>query len=295
MPMGILAPARRVAPGRLVVDHGCVYFAYVDETGTDARSPAMVMAGIVVNGERLTRTQDDLSEITATLDGITTGHLKELKSKTLFAGSGAWGGVPGPERRKVVSNLCGWLCDRKHDLALAAIGKERLAAHAPAAPELANIWQAGACHIALQLQRAHQSKSGNKGRTVLVFDDNKWETANFSDLVYSPPAWTDDYYHRPQQKPPLYEMIDTPFAVKSHHVGLVQVADIFAAIFRRYAELTEFARPEKYPGELAHYQEWVSVLSPRLLGRAHRWPRRPKSACARWYCSVAPTSLLALD
>ena len=29
-------------------------------------------------------------------------------------------------------------------------------------------------------------------RTVLVFDDNSREAANFSDLVYAPPAWTDD-------------------------------------------------------------------------------------------------------
>jgi hypothetical protein len=255
----------------------------------------MVMVGIVVNGERLARTQDDLSGIFSTLGGITTGYLKELKSKTLLSGTGVWSGVPGEQRRKVVSDLCGWLCDRKHDLALAAIDHERLLAQPPAAVEIASIWQAGACHIALQIQRAHQSKSGSKGRTVLVFDDNKHETANFSDLIYSPPPWTDSYYDRPKKKPPLFEMIDTPFAVKSHHVGLVQVADVYAAIFRRYAQLAEFDLPEKYSGEFEHYREWTEILAPRLLGRAHRWPKRSKSDCAQWYSSVAPASLVDLN
>jgi len=272
-----------------------VYFAYVDETGLDATSPVMVMVGIIVNGERLARTQDDLSGIFSTLGGITTGYLKELKSKTLLSGTGVWGGVPGEKRRKVVSDLCSWLCDRKHDLALAAIDKQRFSAQPPDDAQLANIWQAGACHIALQLQRAHQSKGGSKGRTVLVFDDNKQETANFSDLIYSPPPWTDSYYDRPKKKPPLFEMIDTPFAVKSHQVGLVQVADVFAAIFRRYAQLAEYNLPEKYSGEIEHYREWAEVLAIRLLGRAHRWPKRSRSDCAQWYNSVAPASLVALE
>jgi hypothetical protein len=271
-----------------------VYFAYVDETGTDSASPAMIMVGIVVNDERLARTQDELSTIFSSLGGITTGHLKELKSKTLFSGSGVWGGVPGEKRRDVTSNLCSWLCDRKHDLALAAIDKQRMIAQPPTATELDRIWQAGAFHIALQLQRAHQSKSGNKGRTVLVFDDNKQETANFSDLVFSPPQWTDDYYDRPKRRPPLDKMIDTPFAVKSHQVGLVQVADVFAAIFRRYAELTDFGQAEKYVNELAHYTQWVQTLETRLLGRANRWPTRTKSDCAKWYRSIAPPSLVDL-
>jgi hypothetical protein len=271
-----------------------MYFAYVDETGLEGTSPLVVMVGVVANGERLARTQDELGGIFSELEAMTGGKLKELKSKNLFSGSGIWGAVPGQERRRAISSLCEWLCDRKHDLALAAIDKERLAAQPPGCQELSNIWQAAACHIALQLQRAHQSKSGSKGRTVLVFDDNKQETANFSDLIYSPPLWTDSYYNRPKKKSAFFEMIDTPFAVKSHQVGLVQVADVFAGILRRYAQLAEYNQQEKYPGELEHFAEWAGVLATRLVPSAHRWPKRSNSACAQWYSSIAPTSLVAL-
>jgi hypothetical protein len=271
-----------------------VYFAYVDETGTDGSSPLTVMAGIVTNGERLGRTQMELDAILTNLGGVATGYLDELKSRHLLAGSGAWKGVPGETRRNVISNLCGWLCDRKHDLALAAVDVQRFEAETFHRSELSNPWQATAWHIALQLQRAHQSKKGNKGRTVLVFDDNKREAANFSELAYSPPTWSDDFYDRKKRQPALDQIIDTPFVVKSHHVGLVQIADVFASIFRRYSELTDYELAEKYQGERAHFEDWVTMLSSRLISRSHRWPQRSKSECAGWYNSVAPRSLLAL-
>lgn len=271
-----------------------MYFTYVDETGLDNANPVVVMTGIIVNDERLGRTQDELSAILSTLRGITTGHLKELKSRHLLPGTGAWKGVAGSTRRNIVSNICQWLCDRKHNLALSAIDKGRLNEVPGPSADPINAWQAGALHVALQLQRAHQSMEGRKGRTVLVFDDNKQQIANFSDLIYDPPLWTEDYYGRHKKDSPLSMVIDTPFAVKSHQVGLVQVADIFSAVFRHYAELRDYGMPEGYRGELQHYEEWVRMLSPRLLKNAHRWPQRSKSECAQWYRELAPHSLLSI-
>jgi len=271
-----------------------VYFAYVDETGIDGVSPLMVMVGVVVNDERLNRTQGDFAAIFENLGELVIGTLKELKSSDMLAGSGAWRKVDGQKRRNVITNLCEWLCTRKHDLALAAIEHQAHAASAPGTPVLNDVWLAGASHIALQLQRAHQTKAGNKGRTVLVFDDNKRGLSDIADLVYDPPAWTDDYYDRQKKAPALDRLVDTPFAVKSHHVGLVQVADIFAAIFRRHSELADYALKEKYACEQAHVAEWVEQLTPRLLGKQHRWAARTNSDCSAWYSAIAPTTLKAL-
>lgn len=271
-----------------------MYFAYVDETGIDGESPVMVMAGIVADSGRVGRTRAELEGILGNLGEVASGYMSELKSRHLFAGTGAWKNVPGETRRNVVSNLCGWLCDRKHDLALAAIDHQRFEDNPYQRQDLPNPWQAGAWHLALQVQRAHQSKPKNKGRTVLVFDDNKREAANLSDLVYEPPQWSDDFYERKNKQQQLDQIVDTPFVVKSHQVGLVQIADVFASIFRRYAELCDYGQAERYEGEGGHLTEWVEMLSPRLLGRAHRWPQRSKSQCANWYRSVAPPALVAL-
>ena len=82
--------------------------------------------------------------------------------------------------------------------------------------------------------------------------------------------------------------------MKSHHVGLVQVADVFAAIFRRHSELADYGLEEKYAGERAHVAEWVEQLTPRLLGKAHRWAARTNSDCSTWYSAIAPATLKAL-
>lgn len=210
----------------------CMYFAYIDETGIDGKSPLVVMTGILVNDERLTRTQGEFSAIFSNLGDLVTGNLKELKAADLFAGKGVWRHVEGEKRRNVVGNLCEWVGTRKHEVALAAIHHDTFNANQPSVPALQDVWQASACHIALQLQKRNQKMKGSKGRTVLVFDDNKRGLAEIADLVYDPPAWTDTFYEKPKKKPQFDQLIDTPFAVKSHHVGLVQVADVYAWIFR---------------------------------------------------------------
>lgn len=70
--------------------------------------------------------------------------------------------------------------------------------------------------------------------------------------------------------------------MKSHHVGLVQIADLYAAIwlFRRYAELTDHSDAERYPGETRHIVEWVELLAPRLVAKGSRWPVRSPSPSA---------------
>lgn len=116
----------------------------------------------------------------------------------------------------------------------------------------------------------------------------------FVDLIASPPEWTDDYYGRQRRAPRLDQLIDTPFAVQSHQVGLIQVADIFAAVLRRHAELEDFGHKERYKGEMEHVAAWAGQVAPRLLPLASRWPRRTQSPCADWYSRLAPPSLKKL-
>jgi len=65
-----------------------VYFSYVDETGIDGVSPLMVMVGIVVNDERLDRTQGEFAVISENLGELVSGT---LKSSDMLAGSGPGG------------------------------------------------------------------------------------------------------------------------------------------------------------------------------------------------------------
>jgi hypothetical protein len=265
---------------------------YVDETGTDGKSPVIVMAGIVADGRRLHRTQADFAEVFAKLGEMSLKTLRELKSVDLFRGNGVWRGVDGEVRHQVISELCDWLCDRKHQIALAAIDRERFRSE----PLQAGLddWMTAALHIALQVQRAHQVLPKNKGATFLVFDEHQQHEDQLAELLFDPPSWTDGYYGLGKKQSRFDQVIDTAFYARSHHVGLVQVADLFAFLFRRFSELIDYGLKEEFPGEIDRISEWAHQISTRLLPSADRWPQRTKDDTARWYVSVAPKSLVGL-
>lgn len=271
-----------------------MYFCYGDESGNDNVSPALVMVGIVVDATKLRRTQEEFDEIFSSLCEVTGRPLKELKSSDLLPGKNAWNSVDGVVRRNVVTNLCDWVGVRSHKIALSALDRARHSASKPGCSQLQDEWQAAATHVVLQLQRHGLSKPKGKGRTVIAFDNNPRGLALLSDLVYEPPAWVEKFYERGKKEPALSQIIDTPFAVQSHHVGLVQVADLFAGLLRHYTELEDYGWSEKFSGERDQYREWVDLLRPSLLGNAHRWGKGNKSEAATWYRELAPASLLAL-
>lgn len=266
---------------------------YVDETGTDGRSPLFVMVGVVADSQRLRRTQLEFENTFAALRDTTAREIPELKSKELYRGNGPWNGVPGETRHAIITDFCAWLCRRKHSLALAAIDCSRFN-DSPLNTDL-DIWMTGALHIALQLQKAHQSLPGSKGSTFLVFDEHQRHATQLPSLLFDPPSWTDDFYERKPRDSRLDQIIDTAFYAKSHHVGLVQLADLFSFIFRRYAELADYGESEEYEGEAARLKGWSKTIGSRLLPRSSRWPKKGSDAVATWLRASAPPSLLSLS
>jgi hypothetical protein len=220
--------------------------------------------------------------------------LRELKGSRIFYGHGGWRQVDPEIRKDIFHQFCGWLADRKHLLALSAIDVARFGKDlTPDYPdELKDLWLAEAVHVALQLQRFHQSIKKNKGHTVLIFDENKIKADKLNAVLFAPPQWTEPYYDKKRTKQPLDQIIDSAFFTKSHHAGLAQVADLFAFVFRRYAELTEYGADLVYGGELADIEEIVRRLVPHLIPKSHRWPRHPKNECVTVFVNLAPAALV---
>ncbi|GIX16209.1 MAG: hypothetical protein KatS3mg119_0395 [Rhodothalassiaceae bacterium] len=269
---------------------------YVDESGNNSEDPCLVMVGVLVDSYRLNRTREEFAEIFDDIQRLFEKNLRELKGSKMFFGRDRWRNVNPEDRKRIVGHLCKWISDRKHYLVLSAIDRSKLnrdnTANVP--EQCRDEWLAGGLHIALQIQKAHQKKSKNKGHTFLIFDDNKMKADNLSELLWQPPEWTDDYYDRKKKQIRLDQIVDTTFTIKSHHAGLVQVADLFAFIFRRYAEMKDFGMPEGWAGEQALIGKYVEALSSRLLARVCRWPKRPNGASSRWFNSIAPASLMSL-
>lgn len=269
-----------------------MYFCFCDETGTGDGGAHLIVAGIVADANRYSRTREEFKELFDRCSSAAKDGLRELKSSELSRGKGKWFSVPRHERNGIISELVEWTTTRKHRIALAAINVE-VAAATPAPDDIPDDnWLRAGLHVALQVQRSHQGKSGNKGRTLLFFDEHP-RLADLSGLLLEPPLSTDAYYGRRKKQAVLSEVLDTSVAVKSHHFGLIQVADLYAYIFRRYCELVAGAS-ETWEGETATVTEWTHALAPRLLDAADRWPARTTSPLAKWYRAVAPRPLLDL-
>ncbi len=269
---------------------------YVDESGNDAQGPCLVMVGIVVDATRLNRTQQEFDKEFDSVQQLFQENLRELKGSKIIFGRDRWRNVDPDKRKRIVQFFCDWLVKRKHYLAISAIDREKFAQSGPAS--FAEIkhdpWLVAALHIALQLQKHHQGKKSNKGHTFLIFDENKKMADDLAELLFKPPGWTDTYYGRAKGQGQLDQLIDSAFTVKSHHAGLVQVADLYAFILHRYAELHDFVAAEEWDGERALIDGYVKTLVSRMLPRSSRWPERRSVPCQKWWGDAAPNSLVAL-
>jgi len=269
---------------------------YVDESGNDKNDPCLVMVGIVVDAYRLNRTREEFKGIFDDIQQQFQESLKELKGAKVIFGRDRWRKVDPETRQRIARFLCNWIVERKHHIVLAAIDREQFKqSDRNRFPEVDDDpWLACSLHIALQLQKNNQGKEKNKGRTFLFIDENKQKADKLSELLFEPPEWTDSYYGRRKNQAHLEQLIDSSFAVKSHHAGLVQVADVYALILRRYAELHEYKRSEEWEGEKSLIDEWSRILATRMLPKATRWPERTDAPCCKWYNDIAPKSLRAL-
>jgi len=267
---------------------------YVDETGTDGNSPLVVFVGVIADVARVHRTRLEFEQLFQKLAILPDKGIRELKGSDLYYGKGPWKGVDGGKRHEVVGQLCGWLADRKHHLALAAIDTQKFDASELKGLTKQKVWVSGAMHIVLQVQKAHQRIEKGKGATFLVFDEQKIEGDKLATLLFRPPSWSDDYYGRREKQLALDQITDTVFYARSDHIGLVQVADVFAFVFRRYSEICDYGKKEGYEGERERLTGWANTLGARLLERSNRWPKRTKSEVAKAFAAIAPRSLIDL-
>src|SRR6266540_2213232 len=94
-----------------------------------------------------------------------------------------------------------------------------------------------------------ESGDRRQRHTFLFYDDNKQKVANLCDLLFSPPNCLGIYYGRGKRQEAFAQIIDTAFAIKSHHSGIVQIADIYAFIIRRYFEINEGGKTQQWDGK----------------------------------------------
>lgn len=271
-------------------------FCYFDESGT-GNEPVAVVAGIVVDSQRMHVTKENWGSLLANLSQLVGRDLDELHTKDFYPGNGPFRVLGGPKRAEYISAIIDWLCERKHDFVLSAVDKAAFSKtlHAGTVPPgLATPWLVGAFHSVLALQRAHQGHAKNKGHTVLVFDHKGQEQGPLTELVLRPPPWSDEYYDRAQKQGPLDQIVDAPHFADSRQIPLLQLADFLAYFLRRFVEIEEKHVAVKYAEEQERVANWIKQLSQRCIGLAHIYPAKGRSNAAEFFFQQCPQSLRKL-
>jgi hypothetical protein len=126
-----------------------------------------------------------------------------------------------------------------------------------------------------------------------------------AEIVMNPPIWTDSFYDYQRvvrkrnlqvtnPEPPLAVLIDVPYFADSRHVGMLQVADLFAYLLRHYAELSAGNTREEYAGELDKVGGWAAKIAALLAPDNFRWKATGGCACSNFFRDIAPNALLQL-
>lgn len=270
---------------------------YVDDSGNPVQDRIFVMVGIVADAMRLNKSSRECAKQFDDVRSLVTQAGKqspqELKSSRILYGKDAWKHVEAGKRKQVFSDLSKWLSGRKHDIVISAIdtskATEKTALTHKVPEEIAkHNWVAAGLNIALQIQTKHRGESNNKGNTFLFVDDNCQKLPELCKMIWEPPAWLRDYYPLEKREEPLDQIIDTAFAIRSHHCSLIQAADLLAFIVRRHLELSTKASAPEWDEEPAFIKECLGRFASRIYGNSAAMKNTNASLAAAWYRAIAP-------
>ena len=272
-------------------------FCYIDESGC-GQEPVFVISGIIVDYSRMHLVKEVYADLLDLLRVMSGRDVREFHTRRFYSGSGPWHGLGGDLRANIITALLKLLKERRHSLTFSGVRKDRygdLAGSDDRIGNLGSVWRAGAFHLALTLQRAHQSLDKNKGHTVLICDRELHEEAAFNALLLDPPTWSDEYYGRhPDKQNALDQLVDVPYFADSEHVMLIQLADLVSFLLPRYAELSEGLATDAYDRELVRMTGWAEQIADLSIARSHRYLSRGRSGTAQLFWELAPESLRAL-
>lgn len=278
-----------------------MYIGYVDESGfvgkkSDPNQHLQAMACVLVNAYKLHKTNREFAK---TIEIIRKHKipLKELKAEEIYRGRGVWNAIAPDIRHRLIAYYLHWLKKRQPIIILSLIDNDTFFQLKQSSDQIANLLKypyiAGVVQIASAIQKNNQPQKSNKGKSILVCDE---QHIHFEDqcrnLLASPPTSIDGFYKFPYRKDSerLDQIIDTVYFVKSHHSYPIQIADTVAFISRLKGSFSAYNEREHYPGEKSIISKWFEIIKERLVSRSIAYPRDKTPIC-KFYRDIAPPSL----
>ena len=263
-----------------------MFLCYADESGFNGckfnpRQPVQIVGAICPNVYNLHRTEDEFNLNLAILRQNSIS-VDELKAEQIYRGRGPWAGVAHEFRDQFIESYLTWLRNRNHKILISAFDNRKYFDFVASHPDhlcvqaLPYPYLGGALHVAMMIQKLHRGQGKNKGRTILVFDEQgEFENA-VTNLIHDPPGFTDLFcnYNPSKDKGRFDQIVDTAYFVKSHHSCMAQLADIISYIARLHFELNHYGFDEAYDGEREKINRWYEIIEGKHVGYNIAFPHR---------------------
>ena len=281
-----------------------MYACYIDESGHcgakyDPNQPVEVVVGVVSDITKLFKTQREHGKIMSRLKSKTI-DVSELKAKDIYRGKNAWNGVSPEERQAVISEMLAWAEERVCKFIVCPIDSQQFFTLKDSGDEMAKKllfpYEAGAINVILALERMKSGTRNNKGKTLVVFDEQLGHDKNVMKMMDTDEglSFTDGFTgyvfnKRSTKNPPrLNEIIDIPFFSKSHISTLIQVADIAAFIVNKYLALNCYGIKEAFEGENKLISKWYDQIGKNAITHTHITPSTKADPLCNFYKSIRP-------
>lgn len=260
---------------------------YIDESGHCGKTfnpdqPVEVIVGVMTDFYGLFKTQREQDGIIKKLNSLQI-PIAELKASQMYRGRGAWHGIDYKKRYEVIEQILQWAGDRKCKFIVSPIDAykffDRKKNGCTSSQRLHYPYESGAFNSILAVHRMNNGEKNNKGKTVMVFDEQSDHDGRILNLLDSDLTFTDGftgYVYKPKSKnnpPRLEEVVDVPFFSKSHLSKAIQLADLAAFVVNKYLLLTVYGQPEKFPGELDLIDSWYLIIGKQRVSHTHVNPK----------------------
>lgn len=256
-----------------------MYSCYIDESGHNGRKfnpeqPVEVLCGVLTDMTKLFKTQKEFLEIVNKTTGLDI-QINELKAANVYRGRKQWGKVDAAKRFELIEKILLWAEERKCKYLVCPIDTKKFFDLKGKGDQFATLFQypyeAGAINVLMALQRHQDSKKNNKGKTLVVFDEQRDHDDNLVKILASDRSFTDSFTgFSPKAKakiqpPRLDQIIDIPYFSPSHLSVLIQLADWAAFIVNKYLLLSIYNVQESYEGEYEVIEKWYKIISNSVI------------------------------
>lgn len=251
---------------------------YLDESGHcgkkhNPHQPIEIVAGVITDATKLFKTQRQHSDI---IDVLRDGGVQvdELKASEIYRGRKDWCDENPEFRADVISVLLEWAAKRSCKLIICPISSETFfqykANGCKFSERFSYPYEAAAMNAVLAIQRDNRTKKNNKGRTLMVFDEQKGHDENLLKLLEEDLSYTDGYTQykappRAKAPPRLDQILDVPHFSKSHQTVMIQLADLVAFVAAKHIAFACLGAKEKYEGEAVRIAEWNKKLKSLMV------------------------------